>query len=141
MLAGSEAALLAPTGIGFRHRSCVHSLPRLLPGHINRHRHLASQLKPCTAAYLLALPHPPLPQIATVSADTAAAFGISPRVALMSYSTGSSGSGPQVGSSGCARGGRVAQWEGGACVLWLSCRGVTAPKVADDGASGGMVSG
>ncbi|KAI3427945.1 hypothetical protein D9Q98_006335 [Chlorella vulgaris] len=37
-----------------------------------------------------------LAQIATVSADTAAAFGISPRVALMSYSTGSSGSGPQV---------------------------------------------
>ena len=40
---------------------------------------------------------PTPPQIATVSADTAASFGITPRVAMMSYSTGTSGSGPQVG--------------------------------------------
>ncbi|PRW56388.1 phosphate acetyltransferase isoform A [Chlorella sorokiniana] len=37
-----------------------------------------------------------LAQIATVSADTAASFGITPRVAMMSYSTGTSGFGPQV---------------------------------------------
>lgn len=34
--------------------------------------------------------------IATTSADTAQAFGIEPRVAMLSYSTGVSGSGPQV---------------------------------------------
>jgi phosphate acetyltransferase len=34
--------------------------------------------------------------IATSSADTAEAFGIEPRVAMLSYSTGVSGSGPQV---------------------------------------------
>ncbi|KAK2078569.1 hypothetical protein QBZ16_003409 [Prototheca wickerhamii] len=37
-----------------------------------------------------------LAQIATVSADTAAAFGIDARVAMLSYSTLGSGSGPQV---------------------------------------------
>ena len=37
-----------------------------------------------------------LAQIAISSADTAAKFGIEPRVALLSYSTGSSGSGPEV---------------------------------------------
>lgn len=37
-------------------------------------------------------------QIATVSADTAASFGITPRVAMLSYSTGTSGAGPQVGA-------------------------------------------
>lgn len=37
-----------------------------------------------------------LAQIAAVSADTAAAFGIEPRVALLSYSTLGSGSGPDV---------------------------------------------
>jgi phosphate acetyltransferase len=37
-----------------------------------------------------------LAQIATVSADTATAFGITPRVAMLSYSTGTSGFGPQV---------------------------------------------
>ncbi|PSC72597.1 phosphate acetyltransferase [Micractinium conductrix] len=37
-----------------------------------------------------------LAQIATVSADTSAAFGITPRVAMLSYSTGTSGFGPQV---------------------------------------------
>lgn len=37
-----------------------------------------------------------LAQIAISSADTAAAFGIEPRVAMLSYSTGSSGSGPEV---------------------------------------------
>lgn len=42
------------------------------------------------------LPHCFPVQIATVSADTAASFGITPRVAMMSYSTGTSGSGPQV---------------------------------------------
>lgn len=35
-------------------------------------------------------------QIATVSADTAASFGITPRVAMLSYSTGTSGFGPQA---------------------------------------------
>ena len=39
-----------------------------------------------------------LATIAVTSAETAAAFGIEPRVALLSYSTGASGSGPQVGS-------------------------------------------
>ena len=38
-----------------------------------------------------------LATIAVTSAETAAAFGIEPRVALLSYSTGASGSGPQVG--------------------------------------------
>ena len=38
-----------------------------------------------------------LAQVATVSADTAAAFGIDPRVAMLSYSTLGSGAGPQVG--------------------------------------------
>ncbi|KAL4444345.1 hypothetical protein ABPG75_012082 [Micractinium tetrahymenae] len=37
-----------------------------------------------------------LAQIATVSSDTAASFGITPRVAMLSYSTGTSGFGPQV---------------------------------------------
>jgi len=37
-----------------------------------------------------------LAQIAVSSADTAKAFGIEPKVALLSYSTGSSGSGPEV---------------------------------------------
>lgn len=37
-----------------------------------------------------------LAQIAISSADTAARFGIEPRVAMLSYSTGSSGSGPEV---------------------------------------------
>ena len=34
--------------------------------------------------------------IAISSADTAAQFGIEPRVAMLSYSTGSSGAGPEV---------------------------------------------
>lgn len=34
--------------------------------------------------------------IAVTSAETAAAFGVTPRVAMLSYSTGVSGSGPQV---------------------------------------------
>jgi phosphate acetyltransferase len=37
-----------------------------------------------------------LAEIALVSAATAAAFGIEPRVAMLSYSTGSSGAGPDV---------------------------------------------
>lgn len=37
-----------------------------------------------------------LAQIAVASADTAARFGIDPRVAMLSYSTGDSGSGPEV---------------------------------------------
>lgn len=37
-----------------------------------------------------------LAQIAISSADTAAAFNIKPRVAMLSYSTGASGSGPEV---------------------------------------------
>jgi phosphate acetyltransferase len=37
-----------------------------------------------------------LAEIATASADTARAFGIEPRVAMLSYSTGSSGSGEEV---------------------------------------------
>ena len=37
-----------------------------------------------------------LAQIAVTSADTAAAFGVEPRVALLSYSTFGSGSGPEV---------------------------------------------
>jgi phosphate acetyltransferase len=37
-----------------------------------------------------------LAQIAVSSADTAKAFGIEPRVALLSYSTGASGTGPEV---------------------------------------------
>ncbi|RMZ54573.1 hypothetical protein APUTEX25_002148, partial [Auxenochlorella protothecoides] len=37
-----------------------------------------------------------LAQIATTSADTAAAFGVEPRVAMLSYSTLGSGAGPQV---------------------------------------------
>jgi len=37
-----------------------------------------------------------LAQIAVSSADTAKAFGIEPKVVLLSYSTGSSGSGPEV---------------------------------------------
>jgi len=37
-----------------------------------------------------------LAQIAISSADTAAKFGVEPRVAMLSYSTGSSGSGPEV---------------------------------------------
>ena len=37
-----------------------------------------------------------LGEIAVVSAKTAAQFGIDPRVAMLSYSTGSSGSGPDV---------------------------------------------
>lgn len=36
--------------------------------------------------------------IAVTSAETAAAFGVTPRVAMLSYSTGVSGSGPQVPS-------------------------------------------
>ncbi len=38
-----------------------------------------------------------LAQIAVTSADTAAAFGLQPRVAMLSYSTGTSGAGPEVG--------------------------------------------
>ena len=34
--------------------------------------------------------------IAVTSAETAAAFGVTPRVAMLSYSTGVSGFGPQV---------------------------------------------
>ena len=34
--------------------------------------------------------------IAVTSAETAAAFGVTPRVAMLSYSTGVSGAGPQV---------------------------------------------
>ena len=37
-----------------------------------------------------------LAQIAATSADTAAAFGVEPRVAMLSYSTFGSGSGPEV---------------------------------------------
>lgn len=37
-----------------------------------------------------------LAQIAMVSADTAQAFGIEPRVAMLSYSTLGSGAGPDV---------------------------------------------
>lgn len=37
-----------------------------------------------------------LAQIAVVSADTAKAFGVDPRVALLSYSTLGSGEGPDV---------------------------------------------
>ena len=37
-----------------------------------------------------------LAQIASVSAETAAAFGIDPRVAMLSYSTLGSGTGPDV---------------------------------------------
>lgn len=37
-----------------------------------------------------------LAYIAIASADTAAAFGLEPRVAMLSYSTLGSGSGPQV---------------------------------------------
>ena len=37
-----------------------------------------------------------LADIATSSADTAAAFGIEPRIAMLSYSTGTSGAGPDV---------------------------------------------
>ena len=37
-----------------------------------------------------------LAQIAVTSADTAAAFGVEPRVALLSYSTFGSGTGPEV---------------------------------------------
>ena len=37
-----------------------------------------------------------LAQIAVTSADTAAAFGVEPRVAVLSYSTFGSGSGPEV---------------------------------------------
>lgn len=40
--------------------------------------------------------------IAVTSAETAAAFGVTPRVAMLSYSTGVSGSGPQVSTCcGC----------------------------------------
>ena len=42
-----------------------------------------------------------LAAIATTSADTAAAFGIEPRVAMLSYSTLGSGAGPDV-RWGCA---------------------------------------
>ena len=48
-----------------------------------------------------------LAQIALTSADTARAFGLEPRVAMLSYSTGTSGSGPEVrvlNSSSCACG-------------------------------------
>ena len=37
-----------------------------------------------------------LAQIAVTSADTAAAFGVEPRVAMLSYSTLGSGTGPEV---------------------------------------------
>lgn len=47
-----------------------------------------------------ACPIATLTQIATVSAGTAASFGITPRVAMLSYSTGASGFGPQVGFAG-----------------------------------------
>jgi phosphotransacetylase len=44
-----------------------------------------------------------LSQIAAVSADTAAAFGIEPRVALLSYSTGGSGAGKQASPRAAGR--------------------------------------
>ena len=44
-----------------------------------------------------------LSQIAAVSADTAAAFGIEPRVALLSYSTGGSGAGKQASLKAAGR--------------------------------------
>ena len=43
-----------------------------------------------------------LAQIACTSADTAAAFGLHPRVALLSYSTMGSGAGPNVDLVGLA---------------------------------------
>ena len=42
-----------------------------------------------------------LAQIAATSADTAAAFGVEPRVAMLSYSTFGSGSGPEVDKVCC----------------------------------------
>ena len=45
------------------------------------------------------VPEPTAPQLADIaisSAATAAAFGIEPRVAMLSYSTGTSGAGPDV---------------------------------------------
>ncbi len=41
-----------------------------------------------------------LAQIAMVSSDTAAAFGVPPRVAMLSYSTLGSGAGPDVSARG-----------------------------------------
>jgi len=55
---------------------------------------------PTTPPTLHSHPHPPpqqdLAQIAATSADTAAAFGLEPRVAMLSYSTLGSGAGPDV---------------------------------------------
>jgi hypothetical protein len=53
-----------------------------------------------------------LAQIAIVSADTAAAFGIEPRVAMLSYSTMGSGAGPDVRAGG---GGGVGARRGAGC--------------------------
>ena len=44
-----------------------------------------------------------LAQIAIVSADTAKAFGVEPRVAMLSYSTLGSGEGPDVRAGEGAR--------------------------------------
>lgn len=44
---------------------------------------------------------PAISQVAYTSADTAAAFGIEPRVAMLSYSTLGSGAGPQVRAPPC----------------------------------------
>ena len=41
-----------------------------------------------------------LAQIAIVSADTAKAFGVEPKVAMLSYSTLGSGEGPDVSVAG-----------------------------------------
>ncbi len=45
-----------------------------------------------------------LARIAIASADTAKAFGIEPRVAMLSYSTLGSGAGPDVGEAGRVHG-------------------------------------
>lgn len=44
-----------------------------------------------------------LASIAACSADTAAAFGLEPRVAMLSYSTMGSGAGPDVSAPASAR--------------------------------------
>ena len=72
---------------------------RLPPAHSAADRQLSHLHAACPIATLT--------QIATVSADTAASFGITPRVAMLSYSTGTSGFGPQVGFAGCWASGSV----------------------------------